>query len=133
MAVGLELRTGFEEVKTILRDYVEPEEIANLTPDTVLDNLDIKDVDLLNVLRDMGINAGQYVADFETRRLSTQDVFSRIAAFERIRGNTSQSSHLRDLCQYDFAPDLIYLGQMKVEDLVSIGDYSASCRDCSTK
>ena len=129
MTTTLEKMSGFEGVKEVLRDYVEDKDFATLTLDTPLADLGIEDLDLLNILHEMKIDANQYVKDYETRALKSQDIFSRLSAFERSRGNNPRSVHLRNLAEINYAPELFSQdkGYMNVGDLVTIADYADVC------
>ena len=132
MATGLETRVGFELVKAVLSDYVEQGQLPDLTPQSPLNELGIEDINLLEILNDMGISVSKYVVDFETRKIRSKFILSQVSEFEDKRGNSTQAQHLINLASYSYAPDLIARdrGCMTVGDLVSIGDYAASCPRC---
>jgi hypothetical protein len=132
MSVETAIRTGFEGVKQVLRDYVDDDRLVTLAQDTTLTELGLEDIDLLNILHDMGVDAKPFIIDYETRTLQTHDIFSRLGAYERTREDSFKALHLKNLSRYDTAPQLLNEGYMNVGDLVTIADYSASCRDCST-
>lgn len=132
MAVGLETMTSFEKIKVVLSDYLEYQQIADLSETTPLAKVGIEDIDLIEILHDLGINVHPFIADYETRRLRSRDIFWQLGKFEEGRENVPQSEHLYNLAVYKFAQDLIAedKGCMNVLDLVSIADYAATCPDC---